>query len=456
MKEGKILIVEDDTDVSYTASLILRETFADVRRIAHPDMLMDEMHEDAADVVLLDMNFMRGATSGKEGLRWLAELKRAFPYVQVVLNTAYGDISLAVEGMKRGATDFLVKPWEAEKLLATVMSAYRLSRSCHTIDNLQSQRKSLINSLNESAQQIISRDAAMQPVFETIRKVAATDANVLILGENGTGKELVARELHRQSGHSGGPFIKVDLGAIAESLFESELFGHRKGAFTDAKEDRSGRFVAAQGGTLFLDEIGNLPLSLQAKILTALQSRSVTPVGSASSVQVDVRLICATNRDLYDMVQSGTFREDLLYRINTVEIGVPPLRSRKNDIAMLARYFLQRYARKYGKESLKFDKEALLQLRGYHWPGNVRELQHAVERAVIMADGDLLSTDDFGWMNQKKKSPEKEPGSLKVESMEREIIESAIRKNHGNLTKAADELGIGRSTLYRKIKKYGI
>ena len=448
--------MEDDADVSYTASLILREKFAEVRRIAHPDMLMDEMHKDAADVVLLDMNFMRGATSGKEGLRWLTELKRTFPHVQVVLNTAYGDISLAVEGMKRGATDFLVKPWDAEKLLATVMSAYRLSYSYHTIEKLQSERKSLIHTLNESTQHIVSRDAAMEPVFETVRKVAATDANVLILGENGTGKELVARELHRQSGQSGGPFIRVDLGSIAESLFESELFGHRKGAFTDAKEDRSGRFVAAHGGTLFLDEIGNLPLSLQAKLLTVLQSRAVTPVGSTRSVQVDVRLICATNRDLHEMVQSGEFREDLLYRINTVEIGVPALRDRKSDIAMLARYFLQRYARKYGKDGLKLDKDALLLLREYHWPGNVRELQHAVERAVIMADDALLTADDFGWMQQKRKSQEKEQGSLKVDRMEREIIEAAIRKNHGNLTKAADELGIGRSTLYRKIKKYGI
>ncbi len=455
--DGKILIVDDDQAVLYTAKLALKKAFAQVRTESAPSQIIPILQQTHFDVILLDMNFAQGKTSGREGLFWMKEILKQDPQTLVVVTTAYGDIELAVKAMKEGAVDFLVKPWESEKLLATLKAAYQLGQSKREIEQLKNKQKALSQELESSFSEIVSKSTAMQQVFEAIHKVAATDANVLILGENGTGKELVARAIHRQSARKEEAFIKVDLGAITETLFESELFGHAKGAFTGAVEDRAGRFEVASGGTLFLDEIGNLSLPLQAKLLTVLQSKQMVRVGTNRPVSIDVRLICATNQPLYNMIDSAkaAFRQDLLYRINTVEIEIPPLRERKEDIPLLIQYFLERYGRKYQKEAIRMHKKALPQLQQYHWPGNVRELQHAVERAVIMSNHQVLEVSDF-LFNTKTKAEPNSKQVYTIEKVEKKTIEEAIRMYQGNLSKAADALGLGRSTLYRKMKKYGL
>ena len=452
---AKILIIDDDTDVLYTAKLVLKRHFKLVKTENSPKNILDILQEEKYDVVLLDMNFAPGVTSGQEGLFWLRKIKKSNPETQVILNTAYGAIELAVEGMKQGATDFLLKPWKQEKLVASVTTVYKLSQTKKELTRLQKSRKVIKQELDQNFPPMISESDAMHPVFETIRKVASTEANVLILGENGTGKELVAREIHKQSLRADEAFVKVDLGAIPESLFESELFGHSKGAFTDAQEDRVGRFEVAAGGSLFLDEIGNLSLQLQAKLLTALQSRQITRIGSSQAIPLNVRLICATNNPLYEMIASGTFRQDLLYRINTVEIRIPPLRERKEDIAAIARYYLEVFAEKYNKGQMKLSKSAIKKLETFSWPGNVRELQHAVERAIIMADASSLTGADFP-LDKVSKPVVDVPTSFNLENMEKEAIIQAIKKCDGNFTQAAKELGFGRSTLYRKMEKYGL
>jgi DNA-binding NtrC family response regulator len=371
------------------------------------------------------------------------------------MNTAYGDIGLAVTAIRQGAIDFLVKPWEKEKLLSSVLTVFKLSQSKKEVKQLKHKQKVMNQDAASQFPEMIAVSASMQKVLATIEKVAATDANVLILGENGTGKELVARALHRQSARADADFIKVDVGAIAETLFESELFGHAKGAFTDAKEDRAGRFEIASGGTLFLDEIGNLPLPLQAKLLTALQNRQISRVGSNKPIKVDIRLVCATNQSVYAMVTDGTFRQDLLYRINTVEIKLPPLRERAEDIPVLVTHFLNMYAQKYRKPGMKISKETIKQLQQYPWPGNIRELQHAMERAVIMSDSYELSPDEFLLSSPSKKSDEKNL-TYNLEEIEKAAIQNAIKKYQGNLSLAAKELGFGRSTLYRRMEKYGL
>ncbi|MEM9981828.1 MAG: sigma-54 dependent transcriptional regulator, partial [Bacteroidota bacterium] len=426
-----------------------------VRTEVNPTFIPELLAKEPYDVIVLDMNFSMGATSGQEGLHWLKEISKIDATLPVILNTAYGDIKLAVEAMKEGAIDFVVKPWENEKFLATVMTAYKLRRSSQQVANLKSTQQILSKDLDQQFSDIISQSAAMEQVFNTIRKVAQTDANVLILGENGTGKELIARAIHRQSLRHDQTFIKVDLGAISETLFESELFGHTKGSFTDAKEDRAGRFEAAHEGTLFLDEIGNLSLPLQAKLLTALQNRQITRLGSNKAIPIDIRLICATNMPLYEMIEESQFRQDLLYRVNTVEIRLPALRERTEDIALLAEHYLQVYAKKYQKEGLKITKETLKKLESYHWPGNIRELQHAIERAVILSEGYALQPDDFVLTTPVSKN-EKSHETLNMEEIEKKTIEEAIRKHEGNLSHAAKALGMGRTTLYRKMKKYGL
>ena len=451
----KILVVDDDLDVLYTTKQVLKRHFKEVLTESSPKKALEIMKGEEIAIVLLDMNFAPGITSGQEGLFWLRKLKKLNPACHVVLHTAYGDIELAVQGMKQGASDFIVKPWQAEKLVASLQNVWKLIEAQKELERLKNSRGLLKKEIDSRYPEIISEDPGMQPIFRMMEKVAKTDANVLILGENGTGKELIARAIHNQSPRAEEAFVKVDLGAIPESLFESELFGHAKGAFTDAREDRMGRFELAAKGTLFLDEIGNLPLPLQAKLLTALQSRQVTRVGSNKSIPLNIRLICATNIPIHQRVADHSFRQDLLYRINTVEIPLPPLRERPKDIGLLAEYYLEHYSNKYERESMKIQAATLRKLQAYAWPGNVRELQHAIERAVILSEGNTLMAEDFPQeIHSAPQRSQDGPQSLNIEEMEKQAIQAAIQKSGGNLTQAAKELGMGRSTLYRKIERY--
>lgn len=451
--KGRIVIVDDDGDVLTTAKMILKQQFDEVITLTQPDTIPDILRKKECDVIILDMNFTPGETTGKEGIEWLKKIRRMAPEVQVLMETAYGNIDLAVKAIKLGATDFLVKPWSKEKLLATTMATYRLSQSRKQISRLETRQKVLSSDLDQEFSQIIARSRVMKPVLQAVAKVSPTDANVLILGANGTGKELIARAIHRSSNRKDEPFVKVDLGSIAETLFETELFGHVKGAFTDAREDRAGRFEIATGGTLFLDEIGNLSLPLQAKLLTALQTKEITRVGDNQPIAVDIRLICATNKPIRKLVEENEFRQDLLYRINTVEIHLPTLHDRSEDIPLLVNFFLKKYKNKYNRPELVIGSDTYLMLREYKWPGNIRELQHAVERAVIMAENSVLEPKDF-MLHTPSSLRELQADSGRMEDYEKAAILNAIKKCRGNLTKAAMELGFGRSTLYRKMKKY--
>ena len=455
-RNGTILVIDDDEGVLHTAKVILKPHFSEVRTFSSPEGLPTFLKHNPVDVLVLDMNFSKGVTSGVEGLEWLKKIKEIDPGLYILVNTAYGDIDIAVEAMKAGAVDFLTKPWEKEKLLSTVLSIFELSRSKKELSKLRNKTKMLNQDLNRQFDYIIGRSEAMQYIFATIDKIATTDANVLVLGENGTGKELIARAIHQRSSRNKESFIKVDLGAITESLFSSELFGHIKGAFTDARESRAGRFEVASGGSLFLDEIGNISAAIQAKLLTVLQQREIVRVGSNKPIPVDIRLICATNKDIYDMVAKNTFRQDLLYRINTVEINLPPLRERKEDIPLLADYYLKMYATKYQKENLQISQNTLDKLMDYHWPGNIRELQHAIERAVIMSNTYKLLPSDFLLKSADSSRRKNLPDTLNIELLEKNAIETAIAVAKGNLTRASEELGIGRTTLYRKMRRYGI
>ncbi|WP_421871205.1 sigma-54-dependent transcriptional regulator [Marinoscillum sp.] len=453
MNKGHILVVDDDPDVLHTARLVLKRHYEKVSTESSPVRLETLIKREDVDIVLLDMNFKTGATSGNEGLFWLKKIKELRPEIYVIMDTAYGDIQLAVESMKLGAVDFLVKPWEKEQLLSSVNTVYQLAKSNEKVKKLEGRESVLNQDINAEFGTLLTRSSSMEKVLSMIDKVASTDASVLILGENGTGKELIAREIHRRSNRSSEGLIKVDLGALPESLFESELFGHVKGSFTDAKEDRPGRFEIADGGSLFLDEIGNISTPMQSKMLSALQNRVITRVGSSRPVPFDVRLISATNQPLYEMVDQGKFRQDLLYRINTVEIDLPPLRERKEDILLLTNHFLELYRERYKKDGLRLEERAKKQLLNYPWPGNIRELQHAIERAVIMTEGGAIGAEDVLPSRKEKITPTQ---SLKVEDVERNAVIKAIERSGGNLSQAADELGIGRTTLYRKMKKYGI
>ena len=398
------------------------------------------------------MNFSAGINTGNEGLYWLSRIKEYAAEIPVVLFTAYADIDLAVRAVKEGATDFVVKPWDNAKLVATLLAAYRLHESRREVKQLKAKEEVLKGQLSPERTVVWGESDVMRRVRQLIEKVAVTDANVLITGENGTGKEIVAREIHALSGRRGEVMISVDMGAITETLFESELFGHVKGAFTDAREDRVGKFEAANKGTLFLDEIGNLSYALQSKLLATLQSRKVIRVGSNKPIDVNIRLICATNSDLPRMVKEGTFREDLLYRINTIHVEVPPLRERGNDILLLAEAFLRDYGRKYRKPDLSFSGETRQRLLGYSWPGNVRELQHTVEKAVIMCDRQVLTPEDFLF----KSEPSEMAPLETLEDMEREMIRKALERHEGNLSAVASRLGITRQTLYNKMKKFNL
>jgi len=455
MNSGSILIVDDNKNVLSALRILLENHFGSVHVLNNPNLLPAKLKECSPDIVLLDMNFSAGINTGNEGLFWLSEIKKFDADLPVVLFTAYADIDLAVRALKEGASDFTVKPWDNAKLVATLLSAYSLRQSRQEVKRLREKQHAL-NSLYIKEQNVCwGISSAMRELHALVEKVAKTDANVLITGENGTGKEVIAREIHRLSRRSAEVFVAVDMGAIAGTLFESEFFGSMKGAFTDAKSDRAGKFEAAHEGTLFLDEIGNLDYPLQAKLLTALQSRQVTRLGGNKPVPVDIRLICASNRNLLQMVRDKLFREDLLYRINTIHIEMPPLRHRKEDIAQLASFFLNKYASQYGKNGLQITTSAIERLKSYHWPGNIRELQHTIEKAVILCDGNELQQSDFV-LRQKEEVNAINFGTLTLDEAEKLLINSSIQRNSGNLSAIAAELGISRPTLYAKIKKYGL
>ena len=453
---GKILIVDDNEDLLLAARLFLKQHFSLVHTETNPENIPSLMKNENYDVILLDMNFTMDATSGVEGFMWLDKILKIDPAAVVILITAYGDVEMAVRAVRVGAVDFVLKPWQNEKLLATLSSALNLRYSKLEVDRLRSQQKQLRADIDQRYHDMIGVSPEMQQVFANIEKVASTDANILILGENGTGKELVARALHRRSQREGEVFISVDMGAIAESLFESELFGHMKGAFTDAKEDRPGRFELASGGTLFLDEIGNLSMAMQAKLLSVLEARKVTRLGSNAARDIDIRLICATNMPVYDMVAKNEFRQDLLYRINTVEIQLPPLRDRQEDIPLLVDHFLRIFAKKYQKGIKGVSAAALKKLERYRWPGNIRELIHTLERAVILAETRMLQPGDFLFPEMEKEAEGVILDNYNLEAVEKAVIRKALKKHAGNVSHAAKELGLTRTSLYRRMEKYGI
>ncbi len=455
-KTGKILAVDDNEDILFALKLLLKQHVELIHTINNPQQINELLKKESYDVILLDMNFTKDAISGQEGFDWLEKILDLDPTAVVVFITAYGDAEKAVKAIKSGATDFVLKPWQNEKLLATISSSVKLHRSRLEADSLRMRQKEISTILDQPFHEFIGNSPEMQQVFATIQKVAATDANVLILGENGTGKELVARALYRNSLRKDEVFISVDLGSISETLFESELFGHEKGAFTDAKNEKAGRFEIASGGTLFLDEIGNLSMPLQTKLLTVIERREVTRVGANKPKEIDVRLICATNNDIHQMVGENLFRQDLLYRINTVEIILPPLRERTGDIPLLADHFTKVYSKKYKKVIRGISPAAIKKLNLYHWPGNVRELQHAIERAIIMSDSALLEPDDFMLSPSSKKTNEMELDTYNLDEVERNIITKVLKQYQGNITQAASELGLTRTSLYRRMEKYDL
>ncbi len=453
MLDAKILIVDDNKSVLSALEILLQFDYKHVTIMSNPNQLASYPNLADVDIILLDMNFSAGVNTGNEGLFWLREIRKKAPQTSVIMMTAYGAVDLAVRALKEGASDFILKPWNNEKLLATVRSAFELRKSLKEIHKLKQQESNLKQLINYDHNHIVGDSKALNAVLNLTRKVAKTDVNVLITGENGTGKELIARELHRMSIRNNEVFIAVDMGSISESLFESELFGHVKGSFTDAKEDRAGKFEAASGGTLFLDEIGNLSLQTQAKLLSAIQNKTIVRVGANKPISVDIRLVCATNCNLAQMVVDGIFREDLLYRINTIHIEVPALRDRENDVLLLANFYLTKFAAKYGKFGLRLNEMALEKLIEYQWPGNIRELQHTIERAVILSEGNVLKPNDF--ILNSKAAISVESGLHTLEDMELVMITNALDQNNGNYSAAAEQLGISRQTLYNKMKKIG-
>lgn len=452
MTKGNILIVDDNKSILSALEILLASEFQSITSLSNPNQLITELGKNDYNIVLLDMNFNAGINTGNEGIYWLGRIKESHPEVSVVMMTAYGDIELAVKSLRTGSTDFVLKPWDNAKLIATLKSALQLNFSRKEVTQLREKEHSLKKEINRDQKYIIGTSPQLMHVLNLVRKVSKTDANVLITGENGTGKELIAREIHRLSKRADEILVSVDLGAITETLFESELFGHVRGAFTDARESRQGKFEAADKGSLFLDEIGNLSFPLQAKLLASIENRQISRIGSNQVISTDIRLISATNRNLENMVHQGLFREDLLYRINTIQIEVPPLRERGNDILILAEFFLKKYAYKYNKPNLKINQQAHKRLLKYPWPGNIRELQHTIEKAVILSETNVLKPDDFYLRHTN--SVNSSDSIPKLEEMEKQLIQKALEKNNGNCTAAADQLGITRQTLYNKLKRF--
>ena len=445
-KKGKLLIVDDNPNILSAVKMLTERHFEKVTTLSSPKSLISTIQTESPDVILLDMNFHAGINTGNEGLFWLNEVNAKFPKIKVVLFTAYADVDLAVRAMKDGAFDFIVKPWNNEKLIETLLNAYNEGKT---------KTKSSNNNVTDKRSSMFwGNSPDMLRIKNIVERVAATDANIMITGENGTGKEVLAREIHSLSSRCNNEMISLDMGAIPDTLFESELFGHKKGAFTDARDDRAGKMEAANNSTLFMDEIGNLPLHLQAKLLTALQNRTVTRLGTNKAIPVDIRLITATNRDLFDMAEKSEFRQDLLFRINTIHINIPPLRNRKDDIIPLAEMFLSRYSEKYKKENVVISASAAEKMLSHRWDGNIRELQHTIEKAVIMCEGNIIKPEHLGLYESIKPSALDENATL--EDIERKAIVDAINSNNGNLSLVAQKLGITRQTLYNKIKRYGL
>lgn len=457
---GRILVIDDNEDILFSAKMLLRKYAREVVMEKNPKKIPFLVSNEEFDIILLDMNFSQDITSGQEGFYWLKEILTYDPSAVVVMITAFGDVEMAVRALKEGATDFVLKPWQNEKLLATLSAAAKLHSSYKEVSRLKEVNKTLAAELNTPQDIVMGQSAPMRSLFSMIDKVAKTDADILLLGENGTGKEVIARAIHQRSSRADRVFVSADMGAITETLFESELFGHKKGAFTDAKEDRIGRIEAASGGTLFLDEIGNLSLSLQAKLLTVLQRREIIRVGTNKPIPVNIRLICATNMPLREMVQRNEFRQDLLYRINTVELNLPPLRKRLEDLPLFAFHFLDIYSKKYRQPLKRLSDSALVKLQQYTWPGNVRELQHALERASIMSDNRELHPDDFFFLAEEELPPagsaDPPQDARRLDDLERDAVQRAMQKHDGNISKAAKELGLSRGALYRRLEKYAL
>ena len=451
MDPYRILIIDDDDDVLTSARLLLKRHYRDVDTLSNPSELNMVLGQKHPDVILLDMNFRKGVNDGREGLYWLKHIKEVSNDTQVVLMTAYGEVELAVMAIKEGAFDFVLKPWNNEKLLTTIQSALRFSRERKKVQQLEVTKKNLEEKLALPQDDYVIRSAAMKSLMSDLQKVAATDANVLLLGENGTGKSILAMRLHQLSQRKDRNFVTVDLGTVSHTLFESELFGHKKGAFTDAREDKAGRFETANEGSLFLDEIGNLAPNLQAKLLTVLQNRRVKRIGENQERDINVRLISATNTPIHQKVQEGEFRQDLLYRINTVELHIPPLRERREDIPILATRFLERFKRKYHKEKHVLTEETMDRICEYHWPGNIRELEHSIERAVILTESKDILPGDLQ-LDPVQGSPD----GLNLQQMEVHLVKKALEQYKGNISRAARELGLTRAALYRRMEKYGL
>jgi DNA-binding NtrC family response regulator len=448
--KGNILIVDDNKSILTSLEILLIPEFSSVRPVANPNQILSELRKKDYNLVILDMNFSAGVNTGNEGFYWLGRIKEQYPDISVVMITAYGDVDTAVRALKEGASDFVLKPWDNEKLLATLKLAIQLNLSKKEVKQLKDRESGLKKEINRDQREIIGSSQKIMDVLQIARKVARTDANVLLTGENGTGKELIAKEIHRLSDRADELLVSVDMGAIPETLFESELFGHVKGAFTDARESRQGKFELADKGTLFLDEIGNISFHLQSKLLAAIENRKITRIGSNEPISTDIRLICATNKNLVNMVRESLFREDLLYRINTIQIELPPLRERGNDIIELADFFLKKFMLKYDKGELRINHQAYDKLLRYSWPGNIRELQNTVEKAVILIETNTIKPEDLYLKPAGNLSPESLPT---LEAMEEKLISMAIEKNNGNLTAAAEQLGITRQTLYNKLRK---
>ncbi len=451
-KDATILIVDDDDDILFSARISLKKYFSEIITANNPKKISNHLTATTVDVVLLDMNYRIGFEDGKEGLYWLKHIKEISPETTVILMTAFGSVHIAVNAIKQGATDFILKPWKTEKLYGVVNAGVELARSKQKTTQLQTVQKQQDKDFHQQTEHIIGNSPAMKSAVKLAQKVAPTDANILILGENGTGKYVFAKEIHLQSERKSYPFIHVDLGSLNENLFESELFGYAKGAFTDAQKDCLGRFELAKGGTIFLDEIGNLPLHLQSKLLTVIQNRKITRLGEGKERSLDVRIICATNAPIHTMVDKQTFRQDLLFRINTIELNLPPLRDRKEDIELLAHHFLKKLNQKYRKKIKGFTKEAIRGLHNYNWPGNIREIEHIVERAVIITDNNTILPEDLHFSS--KKTTVNQENSLNLEETEKLLIQQALEKHHGVISRAAKDLGLTRAALYRRLEKH--